>query len=132
MIYDVVIVGAGVTGAMLARELSRYQLAVCLLEKENDVAMGASRANSGIIHGGYDPIPGTMKAKMNTMGVELLFEAAAQLNVPHVRNGSMVCAFSKEEEPMLQELYEQGIQNKTPGMQILSGDEARKLEPYLS
>ncbi len=132
MIYDVVIVGAGVTGAMLARELSRYQLAVCLLEKENDVAMGASRANSGIIHGGYDPVPGTMKARMNTAGVELLFEAATQLNVPHVRNGSMVCAFSEAEEPMLQELYEQGIQNEIPGMQMLSGDEARKLEPYLS
>ena len=132
MIYDVVIVGAGVTGAMLARELSRYQLSVCLLEKENDVAMGASRANSGIIHGGYDPIPGTLKAKMNTIGVELLFEAASQLNVPHKRNGSMICAFSQEEEPMLQELYEQGIQNKTPGMQMLSGDEARQLEPYLS
>lgn len=132
MIYDVVIVGAGVTGAMLARELSRYQLAVCLLEKENDVAMGASRANSGIIHGGYDPVPGTMKARMNTAGVALLFEAAAQLNVPHVRNGSMVCAFSEAEEPMLQELYEQGIQNEIRGMQMLSGDEARKLEPYLS
>lgn len=132
MKFDVVIIGAGITGAMLARELSRYELSCCLLEKENDVAMGASRANSGIIHGGYDPIPGTMKAKMNTLGVELLFEAAAQLHVPHARNGSMVCAFSEAEEPMLQELYEQGLQNKTPGMQLLTGDEARKLEPYLS
>ena len=132
MKFDVVIIGAGITGAMLARELSRYELSVCLLEKENDVAMGASRANSGIIHGGYDPIPGTMKAKMNTQGVELLFEAAIQLQVPHARNGSMVCAFSQEEELMLQELYEQGVLNETPGMQMLSGDEARKLEPYLS
>ena len=132
MRFDVVIIGAGITGAMLARELSRYELSVCLLEKENDVALGASRANSGIIHGGYDPIPGTMKAKMNTQGVELLFEAAAQLNVPHERNGSMVCAFSEAEEPMLQELYEQGLQNETPGMQMLLGDEARELEPYLS
>ena len=94
MIYDVLIVGAGVTGAMLARELSRSKVSVCLLEKENDVAMGASKANSGIIHGGYDPVPGTMKARMNTLGVELLFEAARELNVPHIRNGSMVCAFS--------------------------------------
>ena len=76
MIYDVVIVGAGVIGGMLARELSKYQLNVAILEKENDVAMAASRANSGIVHGGYDPVPGTMKAKMNTLGVELLFEAA--------------------------------------------------------
>ena len=76
MIYDVAIVGAGVIGGMLARELSRYDLKICLLEKENDVAMGASKANSGIIHGGYDPVPGTRKAKLNTEGLELLFAAA--------------------------------------------------------
>ena len=132
MIYDVLIVGAGVTGAMLARELSRSKVSVCLLEKENDVAMGASKANSGIIHGGYDPVPGTMKAKMNTLGVELLFEAARELHVPHIRNGSMVCAFSPEEEPLLEELYEQGQVNKTPDLQIISGDQARELEPALS
>ena len=132
MIYDVLIVGAGVTGGMLARELSRSKVSVCLLEKENDVAMGASKANSGIIHGGYDPVPGTLKAKLNTLGVELLFQAAKELNVPHIRNGSMVCAFSEAEEPLLEELYEQGQVNKTPNLQILSGDEARKLEPALS
>ena len=69
MIYDVAIIGAGVVGSMLARELSRYTLSVCLLEKENDVAIGASRANSGIIHGGYDPEPGTLKARLNAEGV---------------------------------------------------------------
>ena len=132
MIYDVLIVGAGVIGGMLARELSRYQLSVCLLEKENDVAMGASRANSGIVHGGYDPEPGTLKAELNTQGVELLFQAAKELNVPCIRNGSMVLAFSKEEELHLQALYERGIMNKTPGMKLLSGDEARVLEPRLS
>jgi len=132
MVYDVVIIGAGVTGGMLARQLSRYQLSVCLLEKENDVAMGASRANSGIIHGGYDPVPGTLKAKLNTRGVELLFTAAKELNVPCIRNGSMVCAFSKEEEALLDALYRQGIENKTPGMRMLSGEEARALEPQLS
>ena len=132
MIYDVVIVGAGVAGGMLARELSRSKVSVCLLEKENDVAMGASKANSGIIHGGYDPVPGTLKAKLNTLGVELLFEAARELNVPHIRNGSMVCAFSPEEEPLLEELYEQGQVNRTPNLRIISGDEARALEPALS
>ena len=132
MIYDVLIVGAGVTGGMLARELSRSKVSVCLLEKGNDVAMGASKANSGIIHGGYDPVPGTLKAQMNTLGVELLFEAAKELNVPHIRNGSMVCAFSPEEEPLLEELYEQGQVNKTPDLRIISGDEARQLEPALS
>ena len=76
--YDVIIVGAGVIGGMVARELSRYQLSVALLEKDNDVAMHASHANSGIVHGGYDPVPGTLKARMNTEGVEPLFEAAKQ------------------------------------------------------
>ena len=132
MIYDVAIVGAGVIGGMLARELSRYDLSVCLLEKENDVAMGASKANSGIVHGGYDPEPDTLKAKLNTEGVELLFQAAEELNVPIIRNGSMVCAFSSEEEPMIEALYQRGQINKIPGLAILSGDEARALEPNLS
>ncbi len=130
--YDVLIVGAGVIGSMLARELSKYQLSVCVLEKENDVALGASRANSGIVHGGYDPVPGTLKAQLNAQGVELLFEAARQLHVPCKRNGSMVCAFSPEEEPIIHELYAQGQENRIPGLKILSGDEARKIEPNLS
>ena len=130
--FDVVIVGAGVIGGMLARELSRYKLSVCLLEKENDVAMGASKANSGIVHGGYDPEPGTMKAKLNTEGVELLFQAAKELNVPIIRNGSMVCAFSAEEEPLIRELYDRGLENHIPGLAILTGDQARELEPLLS
>ena len=98
MIFDVAIVGAGVIGSMLARELTRYKGSVCLLEAANDVACGASRANSGIVHGGYDPEPGTLKAKLNTEGVELLFETAKELNVSIIRNGSLVCAFSAEED----------------------------------
>ncbi len=131
MKFDVVIIGAGVTGAMLARNLSRYQLQVCLLEKENDVAMGASKANSGIVHGGYDPEPGTLKALMNTRGVEPLFQAAKELNVPCQRNGSMVCAFAGE-EAHLEELLRRGAENGIDGLEILSGDEARALEPFLS
>ena len=132
MFYDVAIIGAGVVGAMAARELSRYDLKVCLLEKENDVAMGASRANSGIIHGGYDPIPGTLKAKMNTAGVPLLYEAARQLNVHYQNNGSLVCAFGPEEEPAIDALYARGLENSIEKLQILTGDEARALEPNLS
>ena len=132
MDFDVVIIGAGVIGGMLARNLSRYELRVCLLEKGNDVSVGASKANSGIVHGGYDPVPGTLKAKLNSEGVEKLFAAAAELSVPCRRNGSMVCAFSQEEEGTLYELFTQGIQNGIYGLSILSGDEARKLEPNLS
>lgn len=130
--YDVLIVGAGVIGGMLARELSKYQLSVCLLEKDNDVAMHASHANSGIVHGGYDPVPGTLKAKMNSEGVEPLFEAAGELNVPCVRNGSMVCAFSREEEQHLHMLLDRGRQNGIPGLKLLTGDQARAIEPNLS
>ncbi len=132
MIYDVVIVGAGVVGSVLARELTRYKGSVCLLEQDNDVACGASRANSGIIHGGYDPEPGTLKAQLNTTGVELLFEAAKELNVPCIRNGSLVCAFSAEEDKTVQELYERGQKNNIPQLKVLSGDEARAIEPKLS
>jgi len=132
MKYDVIIVGAGVSGAMIARELSRLQLSVCILEKENDVAMHATHANSGIVHGGYDPVPGTLKAKMNSEGVEPLFEVAKELNVPCIRNGSMVCAFGEEENKHLEMLLDRGRQNGTPGLKLLTGDEARAIEPNLS
>ena len=132
MRYDVVLVGGGVIGGMIARELSKYALSVCLLEKDNDVAMHASHANSGIIHGGYDPIPGTLKAKLNAQGVEPLFAAAKALHVPCVRNGSMVCAFSQEENKHLELLLERGRQNGTPGLKLLTGDQARAIEPALS
>ncbi len=130
--FDILIAGAGVTGGMIARELSRYQLSVCLLDKANDVATGATKANSGIVHGGYDPEPGTLKAQLNASGVEMLFEAAEMLNVPHKRNGSMVCAFSREENPIIDKLYERGQINGIPGLKVLTGDQAREIEPNLS
>lgn len=132
MMYDVAIVGAGVIGGMLARELTKYKLQVVILEKENDVACGASKANSGIVHGGYDPLPGTLKAKLNAVGVEKLFDTAAALHVPTKRNGSFVCAFSQDEEQTVRALYDRGMKNGIPGMAILSGDEARQIEPALS
>lgn len=130
--FDVAIIGAGVVGALTARELTRYKLSVCLLEKENDVACGASKANSGIIHGGFDPEPGTLKARLNAKGVPLLYKAARELNVPCKNNGSMVLAFGKEEDAVIDELYARGIKNGIKGMDILSGTEARRLESNLS
>ena len=132
MIYDVIIIGAGVIGAMAARELSKYQLKVCLLEKENDVACGASKANSGIIHGGYDPEPGTLKAKMNTEGIDLLYEAAKELHVPFQNNGSLVLAFSEKEDETVLELFERGKINGIAGLSVISGNQARAIEPNLS
>lgn len=130
--YDVVIIGAGVVGGMLARKLSAFNINVCILEKENDVAMGASKANSGIVHGGFDPEPGTLKARLNAKGVEKLFKAAEELNVPIKRNGSFVCAFNEDEALLVEALYYRGLENGIKDMEILSGDEARKLEPNLS
>ena len=130
--YDVAIIGGGVIGSMLARQLSRYNLKICILEKENDIAMGASKANSGIVHGGFDPEPDTLKAKLNSIGVEKLFSVAKELNAPIKRNGSLVLAFGSDEEPAINELYERGIKNGISGMKVISGDEARKLEPALS
>lgn len=132
MIYDVVVAGAGVIGGMVARELTKYKLSVCILEKDDDVANGASKANSGIIHGGFDPEPDTLKAKLNIDGVEKLFDTAKMLNVPCKRNGSFVCAFSEEEDETVKELYDRGIKNGVEKMEILTGDEARKIEPQLS
>ena len=130
--YTVSVIGAGVIGSMIARELCRYGIKVCILEKSSDVAGGASRANSGIVHGGYDPEPGTLKAELNAIGVEKLFNTAYELNVPIKRNGSLVCAFGKEEEEHLDILLERGKINGIEGLEILSGDEVRKIEPLLS
>ncbi len=132
MNYDVAIIGAGVIGGMLARELSRLELSVCLLEKENDVAMGSSRANSGIIHGGYDPEPGTLKARMNSQGIDLLYETARELNVHFENNGSLVCAFGAQEEEELERLFARSQENGIHCVRLISGEEARTLEPNLS
>lgn len=130
--FDVAIIGAGVIGSMLGRELCKYELRVCVLEKESDVSCGASKANSGIVHGGYDPEPHTLKARLNYEGVEKLFATAQLLNVPFKRNGSLVCAFSESEDEHIKQLYNRGIENSIKGLKIISGDEARELEPELS
>lgn len=132
MIYDVAVIGAGVVGSLVARELSRYQLHICLLEKEEDVAMGATRANSAIVHGGFDPIPGSLKARLNVRGTAMMPKLAEELHVPYQNNGSIVIAFSLEEEKKLAELYERGKENHVPGLQMLTADEVLKMEPNLS
>ena len=103
--YDVIVIGCGITGAAAAFELSKYQLKIAVLEAENDVAQGATKANSAILHAGYDPKPGTLMAKLNVRGVELARELCARLDVPYRRNGAMVLGFSGEDKVTLQELY---------------------------
>ena len=130
--YDVVIIGCGVTGAATAYELSRYDLRIAVLEAENDVATGASKANSAILHAGYDPKPGTLMARLNVEGNELAFRIAEKLHVPVERCGSLVVAFDEKDEAHIKELYRRGLENGVPGLSIISGDEARRLEPGLS
>ena len=130
--YTVAVIGGGVIGGMISRELTRYGIKTVILEKGNDVALGASKANSGIVHGGYDPEPNTLKAKLNALGVEKLFKAASDLNVPIKRNGSLVCAFSEEEKAHLDLLYKRGLENGITALEIIDGDKARELEENLS
>ena len=129
---DVAIIGCGVTGAAVAYQLAKKQVSVLILEAENDVSMGTTKANSAILHAGYDPEPGTSMARLNVRGSALAKEICAALDVPYKQTGSFVVAFGPEQEKTLQRLYENGAANGVPGLEILSGDEARALEPNLS
>ena len=130
--YDVLIVGCGVIGAATAFELSKYRLNMGILERENDVATGTTKANSAILHAGYDPIPGTLMARLNVRGVQLAKELCQALDVPYRQCGSLVLAFSEEEVPTLEELLDRGTQNGVPGLKLLTSQEVRALEPNLS
>ena len=129
---DVIIIGAGVSGCAVARELSRYELDICVLEKESDVCEGTSKANSGIVHGGFDAKPGTLKAKLNVLGNQMMDEMAEKLDFPFRRNGAMVVCQSKEEMAVLEELMERGKKNGVEGMEMLSRSQALLLEPNLA
>ena len=107
--FDVTIIGCGVIGALLARKLSQYDLRILILERENDVAMGTTKANSAIVHAGYDPEPGTLMAKLNVQGSEQMEKLCRELDVEYRRCGSMVLAFSAEETATLKTLYDRGI-----------------------
>ena len=130
--YDVVIIGCGIVGAATAFELSKYRLKVGIVERENDVACGTTKANSAIIHAGYDPVPGTLMARLNVRGAALARELCAVLDVPYLPCGSLVLGFSPEDQAHLEELYRRGVANGVPDLALLTGDEARALEPNLS
>lgn len=130
--YDVVIVGAGVVGLSVARELSQYDLRLCVLEKEVDVSMGTTKANSAIIHAGFDAKPGTLKAKLNAEGNPMFDQWAKDLDFHFKRNGSLVLCFDEKDMAHLELLMDQGIQNGVPGLKILNKEELQKLEPNIS
>ena len=130
---DVIIIGGGVVGCSVARELSRFDADILLLERGNDVSVGTSKANSGIVHGGYDAKPGTLKAKFNVAGNAMFDALARELDFPFKCNGSMVLCFDKADIGKLLELKEQGVKNGVQGLYVLEGYEAVKaMEPYVS
>ena len=130
--FDVCIIGCGIVGAAAAYELSRYELNVAVLERENDVAMGATKANSAVIHAGYDPEPGSLAARLNAEGSKLAGDLCDKLDVPHKHCGSLVLAFSEREAAVLERLRQNGGANGVPGLTILSKEEVLAKEPGLS
>jgi len=131
-IYDVAIIGAGVIGASAAYEFSRYNLKIALLEKENDVSCGTSRANSAIVHAGYDPRPGTQMAKLNVRGNRLMKKIAAELSVPIRHMPSFVLGYTDDDLKLLNELLENGRANGLEHVEIISKEEVLALEPNIS
>jgi len=129
--FEVAIIGAGVIGTLIARELSRFKADVALLDKSNDVAGGSTKANSGIIHAGYDAEPGTSKARFNILGNPLFDVLCEQLDVRFDRIGSLVVAFSRSERETVEQLYRRGIQNGVAGLRIIEREELLSLEPNL-
>ena len=130
--YDVIIIGAGVTGTAIARELSRYQCRVCVLEREEDVCCGTSKANSAIIHAGYDAEPDSWKARLNVRGNEMIESLSKELDFPFKRDGSLVLCLDEKAYPDLKKLYDRGIENGVKGLQILYRDEVLMMEPNVS
>ena len=127
--FDVAIIGGGVIGGATLRELTKYNLKVCLLEKAGDVCMGASKANSGIVHAGFDAPCGSLKAKFNVLGSKMMPEYARALGVKYLNNGSLVVAFSEEENKTLSVLKKRGEDNGVTRPAELSARTSLQLQP---
>ena len=129
---NVLLIGAGVVGSSIARELSRYDLTVAVCDKASDVCEGTSKAISGIVHAGFDAIPGTKKARFNVAGSRKMESLSHELDFPYRRNGSIVLSFRAEDHGKLVELLERGEKNGVEGLKILSGAKIREMEPNIS
>ena len=114
--FDAIIIGAGVSGCAAAREMSRYNRKIAVLERESDICEGTSKANSGIVHAGHDTTPGTLKAKLNAEGSRLMKQLSKDLDFPYKQNGSLVLCFDDKDRDNLNELYEKGQKNKVAGL----------------
>jgi len=131
-VYDVLIIGAGAVGCAAAMELAKYKLSVCVVDKESDVCEGTTKANSAIAHAGFDAEPGTLKAKLNVRGSKMMPELAQKLDFAYKQNGAMVLCFDEADKPKLDILKDRAVKNGVDKVSIISGDEARRLEPSLS
>ena len=130
--YDAIIIGAGVTGSAIARELAKYQASICVIEREEDVCCGTSKANSAIIHAGFDAEPGSRKAALNVRGNSMMDTLAKELSIPFARNGSLVVCTKSQNRADLAALLEKGKKNGVPDLRILEREELLLLEPNLS
>ena len=130
--YDVAIIGAGVIGSAIARELSRYHANICVIEKEEDVCNGTSKANSAIIHAGFDAKPGSLKAKLNVRGNEMMTNLSTELDIPFTRNGSLVVCTKDQDRNMLDSLLEKAKKNGVEGCKIVEQAELASMEPNLA
>ena len=129
---DVIVIGAGVMGAAVSRELSKYKLNMMVLDKENDVSNGTSKANSAIVHAGYDAKEGTLMAKYNVLGAGMYESLCKEIGAPYKNVGSYVLAFSEEERKHIEKLYQRGLTNGVPQMEILEKDEILRREPNIN
>ncbi|MFI3174469.1 MAG: NAD(P)/FAD-dependent oxidoreductase [Bacillota bacterium] len=130
--FDVVIIGAGVTGSAVAREISKYKVKACVLEKGEDVCVGTSKANSGIVHAGFDARTGSLMAKLNVEGNALMEQLSKDLDFTFKRNGALIVCLNKEELPDLQKLYEKGVANGVKDLELISPERAKELEPNIT
>lgn len=130
--FDVTIIGAGIIGCTAARELSKYDLKICVLEKGSDIAVGTTKANSAIIHAGFDAKKNTLKGKLNVKGNAMFDELSRELDFPFKRIGALVLCFDERDIGKLEFLYKQGIENGVPGLKILNKLEVNKMEKNIS
>lgn len=130
--YDLCIIGAGVVGLNIAREMSRYRLRICVIEKEEDVGRGCTKANSGIVHAGFAENPGSLKAELCVAGNRLYQQLDDELHFGYRRTGSLVIVFSPDQMPVLQQLLANGKQNGLTGLQLLNQNELLGREPHLN
>ena len=129
--FDFVVIGAGVVGGMVSRELTKYTDSVCIVERGGDVALGATRANSAIVHAGYDAKSGSLKARLNVRGSKMMEAVCRELGVKYKRNGSLVVGFNDEDRATLTELVERGKTNGVEGVCLLERDEILAIEPNI-